>query len=605
MSVPPRGAAVPDAAAQAPPTRRGKYGGLSRKPIRSWPCPRASSRAAPTVCTGTNPSCRTACASAAPATSTAPRRLSAGWHAFQSRNGRSGCTVRPARYSAIARASVATDRSASARTRGARPVEERPVRLLRRVRKDAPERVDEDRRAAVDDRKRVAPEPKRKAEAEIRRAQRVRPLTRDERRHARNPDHEGAKRLVELRTAAFDRAEQRLRVRDRRRPAVRGRDRDLRPQRAEHVPPQRLRQRAVHEPERRPRDPLQRVRVVRVAAHRAAERRVVEDERHADQGNAPRECTLERDREMPALRRRGLEERVRACRAEGVCAGSAEERRGTAVHHRLRSADDDDEIGLDEGTVDTQRRPRAAVERDELLVLDVVHDDVAVEPAREVGRHERLELALRRPPCKPGSDEQRLVARRDAEPLELVDDGGDGELARVERSARDRQRRRLDDDRRARGAPRERLERVALEREAERVAHGRADVRDRLTRRRRPQDDRVVGCRRDDEPRAREERDSRHYRPGTCRTSLMCVSSNPRAGQYRDATRLVTRQLVRNLGKPRSAATASACAVSARPMPLPRSSGRTAVDARWSASASSGSGYSVVWPTWRPSRSAT
>src|SRR5581483_4898516 len=125
----------------------------------------------------------------------------------------------------------------------------------------------------------------------------------------------------------------------------------------------------------------------------------------------------------------------------GVCAGSAEERRGTAVHHRLRSADDDDEIGLDEGTVDTQRRPRAAVERDE--------------------------LALRRPPCKPGSDEQRLVARRDAEPLELVDDGGDGELARVERSARDRQRRRLDDDRRARGAPRERLERVALEREAE------------------------------------------------------------------------------------------------------------------------------------------
>jgi hypothetical protein len=75
-------------------------------------------------------------------------------------------------------------------------------------------------------------------------------------------------------------------------------------------------------------------------------------------------------------------------------------------------------------------------------------------------------------------------------------------LARIVRRARDRQRRRLDDDRRPRAAPRERRQPFALEREAERVAHRRADVGDALAGRGRSQDDRVVRRACDDEPRA-------------------------------------------------------------------------------------------------------
>ena len=77
--------------------------------------------------------------------------------------------------------------------------------------------------------------------------------------------------------------------------------------------------------------------------------------------------------------------------------------------------------------------------------------------------------------------------------------------------ARERQRRRLDDDRRAPAAGDERLERLAREREAERVAHRGAHVGDRLARRGRPQHDRVVGHVDDGQARAEEERDALHY----------------------------------------------------------------------------------------------
>src|SRR5207244_610024 len=58
---------------------------------------RAIASPARTPCTGTKPSWRAAVASRQPPTSTAPSRSSAGWHAFQCRNGSSGWTVRPAR----------------------------------------------------------------------------------------------------------------------------------------------------------------------------------------------------------------------------------------------------------------------------------------------------------------------------------------------------------------------------------------------------------------------------------------------------------------------------------------------------------------------------
>jgi hypothetical protein len=55
-----------------------------------------------------------------------------------------------------------------------------------------------------------------------------------------------------------------------------------------------------------------------------------------------------------------------------------------------------------------------------------------------------------------------------------------------------------------------RFERIALEREPERVADRSPHVGDRPGRLRRAQDDRVVGGRGEHEPRAREERDTPH-----------------------------------------------------------------------------------------------
>ncbi len=213
---------------------------------------------------------------------------------------------------------------------------------------------------------------------------------------------------------------------------------------------------------------------------------MIEHERHAEQRNVAAERALERKSEMPTLRRGRLEERVRAGRAQRIRSCRREERRRPAVQHRLGGAHDDHEIGLDECSVDAQRRARRVVEPDELRILDVVHDHLAVKATRELGSDEGLERTLRRSAGETRCDEKRLIPRRDAVPLELRDDGGDRQLARIVRRARNRQRRRLDDDRRASAAPRERLEPIARKREAQRVAHRGADVGNGSPGRRRP-----------------------------------------------------------------------------------------------------------------------
>jgi hypothetical protein len=139
-----------------------------------------------------------------------------------------------------------------------------------------------------------------------------------------------------------------------------------------------------------------------------------------------------------------------------------------------------------------------------------VDDEMSVEAAGELRRHEETQLFLRRPPRKARRNEERLVPGGDAEPLELVDDSRDGVLSRVVRGTGDGQSGRLDDDRRAPAAPDEGLEALALEREAQRVANSRGDVCDGLPRRWRAQDDGIVRGRREDEPRAGEERDPLH-----------------------------------------------------------------------------------------------
>ena len=267
-------------------------------------------------------------------------------------------------------------------------------------------------------------------------------------------------------------------------------------------------------PQRRAHDALERLRLVRVAAERPAQTRMVEDERRADHRHPPQERALELEPEAPALRRRRLEQRVRARSAQHLWAGRADECRGTAVKHRLRRRDDDDEIGVDERRVDAQRHRTGGPELDEVVALDVVHLHVTMEAAGELRRDERLELLVSGPSREPARDEQRLVPSRDAQPLELRHRGGDRRLTRIAFGSRQRQVRWFDDDRRARSTRDERLERLAGQREAQRVTHRGADVRDRSGGRRRAEHERVVLGGHDHQPGTGDHRDARH---GTCR----------------------------------------------------------------------------------------
>ncbi len=85
--------------------------------------------------------------------------------------------------------------------------------------------------------------------------------------------------------------------------------------------------------------------------------------------------------------------------------------------------------------------------RPKLVARRVVHLDRAAEVARAGGTQHRLELAPAGPALEPSGDQDRVLLGGHPEPLELVDHGGDRLLARIDRSARQRQRAWLDDDR--------------------------------------------------------------------------------------------------------------------------------------------------------------
>src|SRR5207247_9847463 len=119
---------------------------------------------------------------------------------------------------------------------------------------------------------------------------------------------------------------------------------------------------------------------------RAAQRRMVKDEGRADNGDATGERALEIEPEPPALRARRLEQRVRARGTQYLPAGSADERGRPSVQHRLRRRDDEHDVGTDECGVDSQRNRARRADLDQVLALDVVHLDMAVETAGEIRR---------------------------------------------------------------------------------------------------------------------------------------------------------------------------------------------------------------------------
>ena len=310
-------------------------------------------------------------------------------------------------------------------------------------------------------------------------------------------------------------AQQRLRVRDRRRAGERGRRRRSRSgatgARASAAPPgsspktRRSGERAIRSSASG---------VVRVAVERAAQARVVE--RRATRrstGTRARQRPLERDRRSasPAIAAVSSSEYAPAARsASGP--GRAEQRGGPAVEHGLGRGHDDDDVGLDERRVDAQRHAARPPELDEVGVLDVVDLDPAVEAARELGRDERAPARAgpsrrARPPATRivwSLDRRRRSARaRRRSPRSPAAAGrarraGSGSaggsttiVARPPRRASA-----------SSGSP--------GEREPQRVAHGGADVRDPGVGRGRAEHDRVVGRGDDDEPRAGEQRDAHH-----------------------------------------------------------------------------------------------
>src|SRR6266540_7014950 len=100
------------------------------------------------------------------------------------------------------------------------------------------------------------------------------------------------------------------------------------------------------------------------------------------------------------------------------------------MQHRLRGRHDQDSVRADERWMDAERHGARRPQLDEVVALDVVNLDVTVETARELGRHERLELIVAGTPRQSAGDEERLIAGRNPKPLELRDSRRDRGLAR-------------------------------------------------------------------------------------------------------------------------------------------------------------------------------
>src|SRR5437667_12060540 len=105
---------------------------------------------------------------------------------------------------------------------------------------------------------------------------------------------------------------------DGRRARESGGDRALQGDRTQDVGTRRLGQRPEELTEGRAHHALERLLLVRVAAERAAEARMVENQRRADHRDPARQLTLELESEPPALRGGRFEKGVGACWAQDL-----------------------------------------------------------------------------------------------------------------------------------------------------------------------------------------------------------------------------------------------------------------------------------------------
>jgi len=299
-------------------------------------------------------------------------------------------------------------------------------------------------------------------------------------------------------------------VRDRRRSGEHSRGRPRSAQRAENTETNRFRRGAEDAPQGRACDPFCRLGLVGVSAQGPGELGVVEHERDAEERHASGQRALHERRQAPALGAPGLEERLGGGAALRVGVGRGEQRRRAAVQHGLRRAHGDDEVGLDE-LAGNAHPWRVGRDSGELRIGCVVDGDDAVEAPAKLRSDECRYLRPAHAAAEPARDEQRLAAGLDAELFERFADGRDRQAPRVGGHAPDRQGRRLDHDRHTGPRCHERLERLSVQRESQRLARRCLDVR-RAPRRRRSQDTRVGRRRGHHEARAGDERDARHSR---------------------------------------------------------------------------------------------
>lgn len=176
------------------------------------------------------------------------------------------------------------------------------------------------------------------------------------------------------------------------------------------------------------------------------------------------------------------------------------------MDHRFRRRDRDDDVRVGQGLVDPDHT-FAVCDLHELVALHVVHLDPAPKTACDLRRNEQLQLAMCGTACEASGHEQRLALRRGARAFELEHRRRDRCPPWVGRRAGNRERGRLDDDRCPGASRDERLERLAGEWKAKRVADGCRHVRDRVDRRRWGEHDRVLARVDDREPRAVRQRE--------------------------------------------------------------------------------------------------
>ena len=292
--------------------------------------------------------------------------------------------------------------------------------------------------AAVDDRKRVAPEPERQPEPEVRGEQRVRPLARQVRRRARDPEAERVERLAQRPRALLGPAQQRLGVRDRRGPRERGRDPARGRDRPQHPPAHRPRHRAEDVPHRRADEPLDRfllVRDSRAAFRSAAAACARATCRSCGRGGAARARARRRDASPATRSSRAASTR----RLRGSSAGSdaASSTLGPPWQHGLRGAHRHDEVGVHERGVDAHvgvpRLPPGTSSRDSASCTSTVPR----KRRASSGVTNCLDLAPVDPPREAAGDEQRHPLGRNACALELVDRHRDRRRTRLDRRRRE------------------------------------------------------------------------------------------------------------------------------------------------------------------------